>query len=555
MVRTLSKLPDFEQRLNEPKALIEVVSREVEEMVAVHCQLSKSEGEETAKAVKRKIWGFVDERIKEGEGKRKKGMVKKVEMRIIKREDEVGLEIPGDLEGVGEGSAHVEDGGDGVLSVKVEEDETEDVDMMDYDSPPRTPMPESFISPASDSDTLPLPLQTQGQGTFEYLSSSPESIEPPTITIPSSAQGRSTYKYPSSSDSSAQVSSSPPMFDRPSNPTPSRGQASVYQHFDTPQPKTSHGFYHPGLKEEESDEEDTSPIRQNANSAPTHTQTSSYQHQDTPRPRTSNSPHHPTNDADTSSNASQTTQNPARVAKKAARPTSAFAVPHIGSRLFTLLEGFSPQQSPPEGTTQYRAAGTKKFYHEVEQQRKFRRGFRSWFGFRVASEEGQEEEENENENEVQAQQPDITAATVATEGEETGSTTSPLQPVAQKVKEEEEEEPQPLSSPTTPVVPSPTKLPLTPPHRPTDDHAANVVPTETSSPYPGALRLEKAPESTAPLQPRVISPTPVPAPVRPTKKVRSVPHTPLRNRSAGEAPAGVRKSARIANKSRSSVGR
>jgi len=230
----------------------------------------------------------------------------------------------------------------------------------------------------------------------------------------------------------------------------------------------------------------------------------------------------------------------------------------------TLFEGFSPQQSPPEGTTEYRAAGTKKFYREIVKERNFRRTLRSFFGLLDAREEN-----GEDEAEAEEKVDDVT------EKEGTGSTipSSPLpvvQEVKEEVKQEEEGKQQSLASSTTtflsslttsfltaltPTNPSPAKpesVPTPPPQHTSDYHTTPSM--RTPSRYPGFVQLGKSPDMPAP-QPHVAFTTPVPAPVPCAKKTRSVTGTPRKNRNVGETPTGVRKSARIASKRQGSMGR
>ncbi|KAE8843818.1 hypothetical protein HRS9122_04921 [Pyrenophora teres f. teres] len=542
VVRWLRNLDDFKQRLANPKELIAAASKEVEEMVEVYGELSKSEGEEIFKAVKRTIWGYVDELVREDEAKReresKRRKVEEVEMRTIGKADEMDVETPSSPPGdVRDGGAPAMDQAaiaeDAAPSPTVNDDDDDDVEMTDYDSPTPALMRESFASPARESElsstphrmferltsipmstldlsaykypsdssspevfeetATPVPSAMQDRSTYEYpyssSSTSPEGVEEAAVPVPSSAQGQNTYKYPSSpslSPSSSAKDSSPPNFDRPSNPTPSRSRAQVYEHEDTPRPKTPYEF----------------------------------------------------------------------------------PIPYSGTLLCTLPEGISPQQSPSEGTTQYRAAGTKMTYREILQGTNLRRGIRNFFG--IKDTEKKEESEDSGEAEVK---------------EEAGSSTPIAPPPALEIKKEDEvmvkeEEQEPNLSPSspkpspflisqTPTKPStthpssakssqtptntlPAKHTPTPPHRNSSRHSS-APPTNMPSRDPDVVQLQNSPEMPAP-QPNVVTPPPAPTPARSGGKPRNVSHTPMKKRNPGETLVGVRKSARIASR-QVSIGR
>ncbi|CAA9963944.1 hypothetical protein PTMSG1_07303 [Pyrenophora teres f. maculata] len=635
VVRWLRNLDDFKQRLANPKELIAAASKEVGEMVEVYGELSKSEGEETFKAVKRTIWGYVDELVREDEAKReresKRRKVEEVEMRTIGKADEMDVETPSSPPGdVRDGGAPAMDQAaiaeDAAPSPTVNDDDDDDVEMTDYDSPTPALMRESFASPARESElsstphrmferltsipmstldlsaykypsdssspevfeetATPVPSAMQDRSTYEYpyssSSTSPEGVEEAAVPVPSSAQGQNTYKYPSSpslSPSSSAKDSSPPNFDRPSNPTPSRSRAQVYEHEDTPRPKTPYGLFYPELKEEEEkeqDEEDDSPAtRQHGASTPTRTQTFSHQRNDTPRPnppkRLSTYLHktsilQPAPQSIELLPSVQTAQT--NTSTKAIRPTIEFPIPYSGTLLCTLPEGISPQQSPSEGTTQYRAAGTKKTYREILQATNLRRGIRNFFGMKDT--EKKEESEDSGEAEVK---------------EEAGSSTPIAPPPALEIKKEDEvmvkeEEQEPNLSPSspkpspflisqTPTKPStthpssakssqtptntlPAKHTPTPPHRNSSRHSS-APPTNTPSRDPDVVQLQNSPEMPAP-QPDVVTPPPAPTPARPGGKPRNVSRTPMKKRNPGETLVGVRKSARIASR-QVSIGR
>ena len=581
-------------------------------MVDEHYQLSKREGDETVKIVKRKIWEYVDERISEGEKRREKRI--KLETQQIKKEDEkVKFAMPTHHDdipnGLIESPIKAGDVGYEPRSIK---DEDDDVDMLDYDTQSFEPTRESFASPVR-SPSLPstpsrtldiyahlLLSSTQGRSTYRYPSSSSssdsvlDSVEAATTPLPSSGYDRSIHEYASSPGPAGEVSS-PPSFTRPSKPTPRggrdiplneedkstetpcvrpsdalriRGQAPVYEHEDTPRPKTSYSFSYPALEDNE-EEKEAFPTLPQGNTTPTRTETSSYQYQDIPRPKISHGLHNPSNGVSTSLHASPATQTRPQTKnrrKRSKQPTSTIPFPHQGRRLFPLREGFSPQHSPPEGTTEYRAAGTRRFYREIVEERNFRRAFRLAFGLLDAREgngEGEGEAEEEKEVGDVVHEEDMRFTTLS----------SPLlitQEVKEGVKQEEKGKQQSLASSTStflssltssfiaalsPANHSPTKpesVP-TPPLQHTPDHPT-TPPTKTPSRYPAFVQVEKSPDMPAP-QPHVTFTTPVPAPVARAGKTRSVTGTPKKNRNVRETLAGVRKSARIANKRQGSMER
>ncbi|KAE8859123.1 hypothetical protein PTNB73_08603 [Pyrenophora teres f. teres] len=583
VVRWLRNLDDFKQRLANPKELIAAASKEVEEMVEVYGELSKSEGEEIFKAVKRTIWGYVDELVREDEAKReresKRRKVEEVEMRTIGKADEMDVETPSSPPGdVRDGGAPAMDQAaiaeDAAPSPTVNDDDDDDVEMTDYDSPTPALMRESFASPARESELsstphrmferlTSIPMSTLDLSAYKYPSdsSSPEVFEETATPVPSAMQDRSTYEYPYSSSST-----SPEGVEEAAVPVPSSAQ-------------DPYGLFYPELKEEEEkeqDEEDDSPAtRQHGASTPTRTQTFSHQRNDTPRP---NPPKglstylHKTSILQPAPQSIellpsvQTAQT--NTSTKAIRPTIEFPIPYSGTLLCTLPEGISPQQSPSEGTTQYRAAGTKMTYREILQGTNLRRGIRNFFG--IKDTEKKEESEDSGEAEVK---------------EEAGSSTPIAPPPALEIKKEDEvmvkeEEQEPNLSPSspkpspflisqTPTKPStthpssakssqtptntlPAKHTPTPPHRNSSRHSS-APPTNMPSRDPDVVQLQNSPEMPAP-QPNVVTPPPAPTPARSGGKPRNVSHTPMKKRNPGETLVGVRKSARIASR-QVSIGR
>ncbi|KAI0573837.1 hypothetical protein Alg215_08948 [Pyrenophora tritici-repentis] len=365
MVHWLENLPNIKQRFANPKELIAFVQKEVDEMVKEYGQLSKSEGKETVKAVKRTIWGYVDEKIRENEAKRirtneakqeKKSKRRKVRAkRKTERADEIKAEMPSspprDVRDGGAPTMSQAAVGEYAVSSSVLEDE--DVKMTGYDSHTPAPTQESELPTIPNrvfEDLTQMPMSTLDRNPFNYPSdsSSPESIGDVETLAPSAIQGRSTYKYAPSSSGSF-----PERVEDAAIPTPSTPDQNPYNYPSDP-------------SSPEAVEEAATPVLSSAQGFSKYLLNNSILRR-----------------APKSTELLPSVQ-PAQTetSTKAVRPTIQFPAPYSDTLLCTLPEGISPQQSPPEGTTQYRAAGTKKMYREIEQGRSLRRGIRNFFGMK-----------------------------------------------------------------------------------------------------------------------------------------------------------------------------
>ncbi|KAA8619968.1 hypothetical protein PtrV1_07062 [Pyrenophora tritici-repentis] len=231
--------------------------------------------------------------------------------------------------------------------------EDEDVKMTGYDSHTPAPTQESELPTIPNrvfEDLTQMPMSTLDRNPFNYPSdsSSPESIGDVETLAPSAIQGRSTYKYAPSSSGSF-----PERVEDAAIPTPSTPDQNPYNYPSDP-------------SSPEAVEEAATPVLSSAQGFSKYLLNNSILRR-----------------APKSTELLPSVQ-PAQTetSTKAVRPTIQFPAPYSDTLLCTLPEGISPQQSPPEGTTQYRAAGTKKMYREIEQGRSLRRGIRNFFGMK-----------------------------------------------------------------------------------------------------------------------------------------------------------------------------
>ncbi|RMZ67177.1 ubiquitin metalloprotease fusion [Pyrenophora seminiperda CCB06] len=438
-------LPDLKERLrNNSHEVIALVSDQVEKMVNEHCKLTAAEGRETLTIVRKRIWAYRDERVYiEAAQERARNKRQKIEeevqrMKREKRRVEFATPVHQVIEPSEDGSEElmeVEGGEDWHCSVadrnEDEEEETEDVDMMDDDAPTTTPTPVSIA--CLGLLRSPMFPPTQNQSGYMQPDSSPESVEadnfdeevttplPADVTslpevdtplpeatvieeattpLPAVDTSISVVDTPLPAATVVDVATTPlPLLDYAFALMESPAVDTLLPSIDAPLPLSDYVFtlMQPPAVDTPLPAVDTplpavdTPVLAAATPLPTSDGNwSTYKcpssstpggnelHSSSPPIRpcaptpsrgqasSSRGVHNrPKEETFTALNASPAPQTQVRT-KKAVRPTTSIPVPQIGTSLFPLREGLSPQESPLEGTTEYRAAGTRKFYHEIQ---------------------------------------------------------------------------------------------------------------------------------------------------------------------------------------------
>lgn len=492
IVRQLETLPDFYERLNNLRDLIADIDAEVSRMIDVH--LTKDEAADVSMQVKRKLWVCVDER-RESTKKQKTAAAdvivtnKESNLAVKSTRGLVEFILPAKVPQPVNGALFSE--GD-IQEKLLHEEEEQDVSMVDVEDLPISP---SGLSPNSS------PCQA-----------------------PALPTGCSTYQVPSSL--SDDMSSSPPPAPpqqltpapwKPSSP-PSSGYGLDYDDetlYSPEESPTEQRRKHPGsIKEPTTMLERATQRAFDANALGN---------------RPYESPVLPFINA---------TEPPATIKTQVMRPRSTIKIrqpPNTmamlsrntkkGTWLLPVLEGASPQGSPSPGTTEYRVAERRNFYHGLQEKRRIRRTFRAV----VKSEDDVKQEESEEKKDEDWPDAILTYSSTSEDNCPVDSDAPPSPP-------------RPLDSPPSAAEISP---PL--PSPPNEPHTPEVSsPPRPSTPKWPSSGVNFTP-LTGDLAPAVVCVAAEPVTPSPPGKKRGRPRknsTQPQTPSKAQTPAGVRSSAR-----------
>ncbi|KAF1844939.1 uncharacterized protein K460DRAFT_405217 [Cucurbitaria berberidis CBS 394.84] len=365
VIRMVENLPDLQAQLQDPRALIAQMDKEVTRMIGLH--LSKTEAGSAMVELKRKVWAVADEKMKNEKRMKKDGeTIQEAEATIsgLFAPAEVRVQAPyqSEIPQIVIRSPSTENDIQMQLQEAVEdEEEVSDVSMLDIDdkkSVQKSPSPKhrsAYTSPAQ------APLSTSSPARSLYTSPN----QPP-----QSSQGRSTYRYPSSSES-GEGPPSPTPAPRPRNTTPQTA-------------RTSYGFSY-------DDDELYSSVSASSSIKTSPAEQQPQQPQQPPIPRFIKKPRNILQAAilrafDPNALGNRPYESPVLGKLKGMQSPRQIEVeaPPVsiatktggkltGTPLTCIHESDSPQESPLPGTAEYRVSESRTFYKNVVDAREKRR--------------------------------------------------------------------------------------------------------------------------------------------------------------------------------------
>lgn len=338
VIRMTETRSDMEALLDDPHALIQVMDSEVAHMIDIH--LTKNEASEAMTGLKRKVWSYVDE---QRASKRQETSSTEYQASIHGYEEEQHLQTADDHDVIELSSSSPTPSEVDVQDQLQDDTDEQHLDIMDMDSHSSVPVPSSSQTPS-----------------------------PPTSSSakqPSSEHGRSTYLVPSSSESDE--GHSPTLGARAPKNTP------------------QHGY---GLNYDEEDEDNEELYTAGLPSSPPKTSQARQQQKTIAKKPMSMLQAATIRAFDLEAPGNRPYESPVLSGPKAVKPITNVKLqeppntlanktrdPKRGTWLELIPEGFSPHQTPPSSTTQYRVAESRKYYDDVKSARKERRSVRDFF--------------------------------------------------------------------------------------------------------------------------------------------------------------------------------